>query len=242
MSLLKNLSSILLLILIVSCNSSKKGVVETDLAKNQFIYWVNDSKVECVGVAPMQCMQVKKAENIDEGDWQLFYFDIEGFNYEQGYLYKLIVEETEIPLEQVPADASSVKYRLIKVVEKNKRKEEKGADRINGIWELEEMRSRTPSEIKEMYKKIPTLIIDINEKRISGNDGCNNYSAKIEALTDYEIKFETPGGTKKFCDEMWKYNTFIGELTRIREYAVKDYKLMLYDETGTKILTLSRLK
>jgi hypothetical protein len=62
-------------------------------------------------------MQVQKGESLT-GDWTYFYDVIEGFVYEPGYIYRIEVEERKIPREQVPADASSMSYRLVRVIEK----------------------------------------------------------------------------------------------------------------------------
>ncbi|MBN2530484.1 MAG: DUF4377 domain-containing protein, partial [Deltaproteobacteria bacterium] len=62
---------------------------ETQSQKETQTLFVNSERVSCTGVAPMQCMQVKEHE---EDDWSLFYDSIEGFEYEAGYVYELVVE------------------------------------------------------------------------------------------------------------------------------------------------------
>ncbi len=65
---------------------------------------------DCVGSAPMMCMMV---------DGDLFYDDIEGFEHEAGYRYRLRMERYDRWQGQAPpADASKYGYRLIDVVEK----------------------------------------------------------------------------------------------------------------------------
>ena len=82
------------------------------------VYWVNSVKVPCTaGVMPTECLQVQKGESMT-GEWTYFYSDIEGFVWEPGNLYRIEVEETRLPPDQVPADASSVRYRLVRVIEK----------------------------------------------------------------------------------------------------------------------------
>jgi len=46
---------------------------------NEVIYWVNSLKAPCVGVAPMQCLQVQTGEQLNSDGWQHFYSSIEGF-------------------------------------------------------------------------------------------------------------------------------------------------------------------
>ena len=70
---------------------------------------VGPKLVECVGLAPRKCMVV---------DDQLFYDTIEGFQYEEGYIYRLkIVRDDRWPdRHEPPTDVSRYRYRLIKVI------------------------------------------------------------------------------------------------------------------------------
>ena len=65
---------------------------------------------DCVGVAPMRCMVV---------DGELFYEEIEGFEHEEGYRYRIRMERYD-PWggEEPPADASARGYRLVEVLER----------------------------------------------------------------------------------------------------------------------------
>lgn len=81
--------------------------------------YVGPSLVDCVGVAPMKCMQVK---DNPEAEWTYFYDGIQGFTYEEGYQYKLQVFVKNIDPKDVPADASSQRWSLVKVLEKTNAK------------------------------------------------------------------------------------------------------------------------
>ena len=73
--------------------------------------WIAPQKAECVGVAPMECLQVAYSEG---GEQQLFYDSIAGFEYTAGTSYVIDVRVSEIP--DPPADASSLSYTLVEVV------------------------------------------------------------------------------------------------------------------------------
>lgn len=73
--------------------------------------WIAHYKVDCVGVAPQKCFLIKEGQ-YDE--WSLWYGDIEGFDFEPGYAYEIRVAEE--PVENPPADAPSVRLRLLEVV------------------------------------------------------------------------------------------------------------------------------
>ena len=74
---------------------------------------IADHLSHCVGVGPQSCMLVKESP---EDEWTYFYDQIEGFDYEAGYTYELIV--TEIPVENPAADASSIRYQLKEFISK----------------------------------------------------------------------------------------------------------------------------
>ncbi|MEC7121037.1 MAG: DUF4377 domain-containing protein [Pseudomonadota bacterium] len=68
---------------------------------------------DCVGVAPMKCMQYRK-----KGDrtWLNHYGEIEGFEYQPDYRYVLEIKQTSVL--NPPADASSLRWELVRIVEK----------------------------------------------------------------------------------------------------------------------------
>ena len=87
--------------------------VQTYAEETKTIF-IGPSLMNCVGVGPQVCMMIKESP---DSDWTYFYDSIEGFEYEEGFEYKLEVSITEI--ENPPADASSLKYELVKTVYKN---------------------------------------------------------------------------------------------------------------------------
>ena len=82
------------------------------LGKDDVIWEIAPTKVDCVGVAPMKCLQVREVG----GTWKNFYSDIEGFNYVEGYRYRLQI--TVSKLANPPADASNLRYQLARVLDK----------------------------------------------------------------------------------------------------------------------------
>jgi heat shock protein HslJ len=73
--------------------------------------YVGPELVECVGVAPQMCMQVRLSPT---DEYTYFYDTIQGFTFEPGYEYVLQVSVTQIP--NPPADGSSLQYTLVSVV------------------------------------------------------------------------------------------------------------------------------
>lgn len=77
------------------------------------LVYVNSERVPCTaGAGRATCYQVR--ENLSQ-PWQLWYGDIQGFNFQPGIEYRLRVVEVRDP--NPPADASSVRWVLDLVVE-----------------------------------------------------------------------------------------------------------------------------
>ncbi|WP_175779591.1 DUF4377 domain-containing protein [Burkholderia cenocepacia] len=75
--------------------------------------YVAPQSARCTGVAPMECLQVRSSPG---EPWSLWYAGIEGFAYQPGYLYTLEVDEYRVA--QPPADGSSIRWVLKRVVER----------------------------------------------------------------------------------------------------------------------------
>jgi len=98
-----------------ACNSSPK----TPDAQKVETLTIASQQGDCVGVAPMKCLLVKKG---DQKDWEFFYNNIEGFNYEPGY--EFIIEVKTEKIETPAADQSSLKYILVREVSKTQKTSE----------------------------------------------------------------------------------------------------------------------
>lgn len=65
------------------------------------------------GVGPQACFLIKYKP---EEKWQYFYSEIQGFHYEPGYEYQLLLQRTE--RKSPPQDASKYVYTLKKIISK----------------------------------------------------------------------------------------------------------------------------
>lgn len=99
-------------------------------AKDLTTYKVASATTIGYGVAPQVCLLVKEGE---ASDWELFYSQIEGFDYQPGYEYVLQVQKT--PVANPPADGSSIRYTLVKVVSKQAKQSE-GLPPLRGMDDM----------------------------------------------------------------------------------------------------------
>jgi hypothetical protein len=101
-------------LMLSACNTPKNATQKT-------IYIGAETRTCQLGEMLADCMQVKWTK--DQINWENFgqTTDIEGFDYEKGYEYELVVKETKTDLHEGVQDASAIKYKLITQVSKKKR-------------------------------------------------------------------------------------------------------------------------
>jgi len=204
------------------------------LQNNEQVYWVNSLKSECTGVGSMECLQIQKGDELKPNGWTLLYSPIEGFEYEQGYVYKIIVNEQAIAAEHVPADASSIKYRLVKVIQKNR----DDSLRLNDIWALESINGET---IDLDNGERPRLEINLHKKQIFGTDGCNNFSGGIKSLDQKSMIFGAIASTRKACMNMETSNKFNRNMANVQSYSLEGLKLHLNDIQGNELFVFRKV-
>jgi hypothetical protein len=103
---MRPLFSVLLALAAAGCGSSFEPTP-------MVILQVAPTLVECTGVGPQLCMQVRQRS---DGPWLYFYDGIRGFTYEPGYLYLITVSIHGV--KNPPADGSSLEYRLVRLISK----------------------------------------------------------------------------------------------------------------------------
>ena len=91
---------------------SQRYMGAAQLGRGDVILEVAPVKVDCVGVAPMKCLQVRE----NGGQWRNFTAPIEGFDFAEGYRTRLQVNVSNIA--NPPADGSSLRYQLVRVLDK----------------------------------------------------------------------------------------------------------------------------
>lgn len=225
---MKYLSVLVLVLFAYSCTSNKAK--ET----NNFTYWVNSTKTTCSGVGEQQCLMVQKSETINPENWQMFYSNIEGFEFEPGYIYKLIVNEKKLKKEAVPADAPTIKYTLVKVLEKNIDKRL----RINDIWFLTSIKGEAIETTQN--KKIPRIEFNVAKMKVMGTDGCNNFNGSIKNLETETIEFGPIASTRKFCPNNTISDRFNALLNKTSGYKIENLHLILFDVSGNELLSFRK--
>jgi heat shock protein HslJ len=205
--------------------------IDTAAAGKVYTYWVDSAKAPCSRVAPYQCLRVKKGADFASTDWGNFFSPIEGFDYEPGHIYQLFVKETKRAPSR--ADASSVIYTLVKVVEKK-------VDtklRLHDIWALEaigiEERDFTD---KTMGIEHPNIEFNLTRMQVMGTDGCNGFLGDITSLDETSLSLGPLLSTLMACPDLKTPDQVTKALKMVAAYRIKDLKLELLDKSGQVLL------
>jgi len=225
---MKNSLIVCAILLFAACAPMKKST----------IYWVNSYRVDCVGVGPQKCLLVQNNETLSDTAWQNFYARIDGFEPEPGYLYKISVNEEKLDAANVPADASSIRYTLVKVLEKTPDLKL----RLNDIWVLTSLNGKTVRPAKEGERtKDVQMEFHLAEKKVMGTDGCNNFTGLIITVGEKALQLGPLASTRKLCIDITLADDFNQALNKVQSYAIKDLHLILYDKDGTELMTLKKI-
>lgn len=221
----------LLILGMISCKTATKNNALNTVEKT---FWINSAKLPCQGVGPMSCLQVQDGEKIEEGRWQNFFSNIEGFEYEPGNIYRIVVAVEQLP-PPIPTDASSLRYRLVKVISKT-------ADKtlaITDIWLLEKVGEY--EKPKGMGDKSLTFEFNASERRMFGFSGCNTLRGPITKLTETELEFGNLASTMMACGQanMELERAVSNAFTQTKKYK-RDGMLLTLIGAGNEVLMVLR--
>lgn len=199
------------------------------------VFWVSGIKTECVaGTGKTTCLQVFKNDKLENPTWENFYAPIQGFEFEEGYLKKIEVKQEKLNPKNVPADASSIQYTLVKEIEKQKDIRVLTA----GDWLLGSIYNH---HINRMVR-VPSLKVDLTKMMISGHTGCNQYSGSIEKITPIVFNLGNVISTKKACIQKNIEPEFLKGINEINTYHIKGNHLIFYNAKSEKILSFIKNK
>ncbi len=166
-------------------------------------YWIAPERVPCQGGAPMQCLQVNKLEQEQLTQWQLFYDNIEGFDFTPGQFYKLDVAITR--RSNPPADASGLHYKLLKSLEKTSQHFLPETMLIkNRQWYLKRL-TDNPDLEPQALRRSP--YITLSNDGLQGFSGCNRLFGQAKYIFEAAqhqnsmLKFGPVASTLMACHE-----------------------------------------
>ena len=146
----------------------------------------------------------------------------EGFNFEPGFFQKLKISEEHLDKTKVPADGSSIKYKLVKKLDK------KFDQRIilNDIWIANRINKNPINNIESL----PQMEINLAKMQVLGHNGCNNFNGGIERITASDIQFGKIASTRKMCLDMVLPDLFDKAMSASATYKIAGTSLTFFDK------------
>lgn len=182
-------------------------------AQNIYEIEVAPKKYDCVGVGPQTCYKVRFK---DSSDWQYMYEEIEGFVYQPGNYYRILIKIEKNSF--TPADASSRKISFIEMIEKTPAPSESG--RLgNGSFTVVSYRGKT---------------LQVNDTFVLQNGAfrfhyCNYISGKYSESDNEKISFYSLISTKMACiDQKPSEYELLNDLQKVNKYTLSGGSLKLF--------------
>lgn len=195
-----------------------------DNAKDTVKMTVASEKRMAMGVAPMEVLQVKEG---DATEWSFFYSNIEGFNYEPGYEYVLEVKKEQLE-QPTPADASSIKYTLVKEVSKTEKTSENMLEgiKLDYVW-TGKVLELSGSDIGKgaAAGKVPVKVVKVAVTALNGDNlpfasgdtihaELVSDSAQVEVKADLEYVFTAKESHPAHALGVYMLETKVQDLTK----------------------------
>jgi heat shock protein HslJ len=193
----------------------------TACQKEKVIY-VADHYGDCES----QYLLVREKEN---EDWIIVKNKIEGFNYIEGFSYQLKIIITK--------DDSNLIYQLVEVMSKVKTEitnHENDTDNSDKKWFVNSIKGYSNKTDKIPY-------FSIEEGRISGNNGCNDFGGKITFDKSGFFKITDLFVTKMYCEKYASLESVINSsISQAVSYKITDGILFLLDKSNYVLLTAKK--
>lgn len=199
----------------------------------QMMMIVAPQMVNCGDDGSRLCLQVKFDP---EEDWQVLDSAIEGFDYEPGYRYTLLVEHLD--RQDPPAQSANAQYVLV-LVQDQLEEFVATAENLEGItWLLTAMGDVSAPE-GVLEKVQVTLVYSSADARLFGSAGCNRYFGEVQINADQLVFTTSPMGMGRMaCSDqvMAQEHDYIDMLSRTERYAMDGNFLYLFTNAGEVLM------
>ncbi|MDB5228365.1 MAG: hypothetical protein JWN78_2558 [Bacteroidota bacterium] len=147
----------------------------TRLPEGVMLWTIDAQRAKCEAATTMQCLLVKKS---GQKTFELFYDNINGFDYQEGYVYVIQVRQ-EAKTPPIPANASVYNYSLVKVVSK------KAMPGFSNTF--------TPSQTSNSGA-VKTIVVNEEKAPCSGGDKRRCLLIKEEGKKTFELYYTDISG------------------------------------------------
>lgn len=200
---LKHYIALILIALVSGCADNQLvQPADDETLPSTGIMWIGPEKVPCQGVAQQHCYMTNELVADKVSQWQLFYDEIEGFDFASGAFYQLAFER--VTIAEPAADMSDTRYVLLSQITKTPQKYLSNTmltKRRN--WYLKS--ATNVADFKPGNGNPPML--RMSNDTFSGFTGCNKMFGSVEylfearALNNSLLKLSSVGVTRRACKD-----------------------------------------
>ncbi|MEO0505601.1 MAG: META domain-containing protein [Bacteroidota bacterium] len=108
---------------------------------------------------------------------------------------------------------------------------------LQADWQLEKIEG----EILNDSMTIPVLKIDLAERRLRGNSGCNTYTGSISNIGAEIMEFDKIAVTFKICPEANYEDQYMRLMNQVKTYEVNETKLVFKNDRNQVILDYAKV-
>lgn len=112
-----------------------------------------------------------------------------------------------------------------------------GMARLNSQWVLETYRGQRLHADQFVNRQMPTLDINVKEKRLQGFTGCNTMQGQVKADGD-NVRFEAVSTTRRACPYNFE-SGFLADLQSVTLYRISNNRLTLLAD-GKYLMTFRK--
>lgn len=169
---MKRIILILSIVVLSACEDENSSFVEDVTLR------VNHYKQTAVGLDKTLVFLTQESEEIGTENWRHLYDEIDGLNYELGFIYDINVRKTRVT--NPSSDASSIRYELINLISKTP------VETANTTFELTIKSAVMFNPPDFVYGDTQSGFTLLNEIDINCSTTCNDLSLSLE--NEEEIK------------------------------------------------------
>ncbi len=195
-------------------------------AKGTKTFYVADRKVACAGA--FECIQIREKT---KDAWRVYADTIDGFTYEEGYAYKILVQP--ILTKDNFSGLYDEKYKFIKVLSKKKTNFNPGEKLADKKWILRSM----DDTHRVLTMPDTTLIIQFSfkDRKFHGKNVCNSFTGTF-TTQDSKISLTNFGSTKMMCKGMELEKIIFEFYKSMATYKIVGNSLTLYQPNGSNMV------
>lgn len=191
------------------------------------VIYIADHQEDC---GTKKCLLTRDAPT---DAYQIFDKKIEGFAYEEGFEYCILLEiqTPGVSTPAIPFDSSQIKYVLSEVKSKMKTVVQNNLKPVvtsipdTSKWMLYKLRLKDETKTFSIQKAY--LQFDIKNSTVSGNTECNSLNATF-SIDSTSFKFDNIITTKMACGKRSIEPLFLSMLNSITNYKVTSKLLYLF--------------